>query len=136
MAERKPISVPDSRFTCAASQRNADIQLGVSAGKFCDVLQVIDFARRTHLGNADVDARRQAADLEGILPALEGENAQDIQAKTNTLAQAAMKLGEAMYQSQQGQADAADAQPADDGVVDAEFEDVTDDEDADKKEQA
>ncbi|WP_282008515.1 molecular chaperone DnaK [Brevundimonas aveniformis] len=74
--------------------------------------------------------------LADLKSALEGENAQDIQAKTNTLAQAAMKLGEAMYQSQQGQADAADAQPADDGVVDAEFEDVTDDEDADKKEQA
>jgi molecular chaperone DnaK len=35
-----------------------------------------------------------------------------------------MKLGEAMYQAQQGQA----AQPGvDDGVVDAEFEEVDDD---------
>ncbi|MBN8551264.1 MAG: molecular chaperone DnaK [Caulobacterales bacterium] len=74
--------------------------------------------------------------LADLKTALEGDNAEDISAKTNTLVQASMKLGEAMYQAQQGQGDASAEQPADDGVVDAEFEDVTDDEDADKKEQA
>ncbi|HRH19654.1 MAG TPA: molecular chaperone DnaK [Brevundimonas sp.] len=71
------------------------------------------------------------ADLKAVM---EGEDAADIAARTNTLVQASMKLGEAMYQAQQG--DTSAEQPADDGVVDAEFEDVTDDEDADKKEQA
>ena len=61
--------------------------------------------------------------------AMEGEDAADIQAKTQTLSQAAMKLGEAMYQAQQSGAsggDAAGATQADDGVVDAEFEEVDD----------
>jgi molecular chaperone DnaK len=61
---------------------------------------------------------------------LESENTEAIAAKTQTLMQASMKLGEAMYQAQQGEADAAgpaaSEEPAD-GVVDAEFEDVSDD---------
>jgi molecular chaperone DnaK len=57
---------------------------------------------------------------------LEGENAEAIAAKTQTLMQASMKLGEAMYKAQQGPA-AGGAAPADDGVVDAEFEDVSHD---------
>ncbi|GAD60662.1 chaperone protein DnaK [Brevundimonas abyssalis TAR-001] len=44
-----------------------------------------------------------------------------------------MKLGEAMYAAQQGSGDGADGaqaeQPADDGVVDAEFEEVSDSDD-------
>ena len=60
---------------------------------------------------------------------LESENTEAIAAKTQTLMQASMKLGEAMYQAQQG---GAGAEPgagaaADDGVVDAEFEDVSSD---------
>ena len=39
-----------------------------------------------------------------------------------------MKLGEAMYAAQQGSGD-AEAAPADDGVVDAEFEEVSDSDD-------
>jgi molecular chaperone DnaK len=59
---------------------------------------------------------------------IEGENAEAITTKTATLSQASMKLGEAMYQAQQGEAGAEshDAGPAEDGVVDAEFEDVSD----------
>ena len=61
--------------------------------------------------------------------ALEGEDVDAIQAKTQALIQASMKLGEAMYASQHG-AEGADgassAGAADDGVVDAEFEEVDD----------
>ncbi|QFR34123.1 molecular chaperone DnaK [Ancylobacter sp. TS-1] len=57
--------------------------------------------------------------------ALEGDDAEAIAAKTNTLAQASLKLGEAMYASQQGGDDAGEA-PKDD-VVDAEFTEVDDD---------
>ena len=61
--------------------------------------------------------------------ALEGEDVDAIQAKTQALIQASMKLGEAMYASQQG-AEGADGAhgsgAADDGVVDAEFEEVDD----------
>ena len=58
----------------------------------------------------------------------EGENVEAITAKTQTLMQASMKLGEAMYAAQQepGEDAAGAAHKADDGVVDAEFEDVSD----------
>ena len=67
--------------------------------------------------------------LEELKKAIEGDNPEEIKAKSETLAQASHKLAEMMYaQSQDGAAagepssDATDA-PADD-VVDAEFEDV------------
>jgi molecular chaperone DnaK len=58
-----------------------------------------------------------------------GDDVEDIQAKTQALMQAAMKIGEAMYAEQQAGAAEADAKKdaGDDGVVDADFEDVTDD---------
>jgi len=69
--------------------------------------------------------------------ALEGDNVEDITAKTEALSQAAMKLGEAMYAAEQAEGDApegapegADAEqsgPADDDVVDADFEEVDED---------
>jgi molecular chaperone DnaK len=77
------------------------------------------------VGAAEKSAIETAsADLKA---ALEGEDVADIQAKTQALTQAAMKLGEAMYQAQQGGAGASEAPAADDGVVDAEFEEVDDD---------
>jgi molecular chaperone DnaK len=61
---------------------------------------------------------------------VKGEDVDDIQAKTQTLAQASMKLGEAMYKAQQeaaapGADDASGAKP-DENVVDAEFTEVDD----------
>jgi molecular chaperone DnaK len=61
---------------------------------------------------------------------LESGSLEAIQSKTQSLMQASMKLGEAMYQSQQGSEEgdgAAKPAAADDGVVDAEFEEVGDD---------
>ncbi len=58
--------------------------------------------------------------------ALEGEDVEAIQAKTQALIQASMKLGEAMYAAQQGSAEGGESPAADDGVVDAEFEEVDD----------
>ena len=55
--------------------------------------------------------------------ALEGEDAEDIKAKTQVLMQASMKMGEAMYAQAPGDDEDEHAQ-ADDGVVDAEFEEV------------
>ncbi len=85
------------------------------------------------IGDADRSAIENAmADLK---EALKGDDADVIAAKSNTLAQASMKLGEAMYKQQQQEA----GQPADtsesttgaDGkkedVVDAEFTEVDDD---------
>ncbi|MBI1407681.1 MAG: molecular chaperone DnaK [Caulobacter sp.] len=67
------------------------------------------------------------ADLKAVIDGGDGE---DIAAKTQTLIQASMKLGEAMYKAQQGEtAEGGDsaAEAADEGVVDAEFEEVDDD---------
>jgi len=63
----------------------------------------------------------------------DGTDPEAIRTKTSTLAQASMKLGEAMYKAQQGDGgDAGEARPADDGVVDAEFEEVVSDDDQKK----
>ena len=65
--------------------------------------------------------------------ALEGDDPEAIQQKTNTLAQASMKLGEAIYKSQAeseaatAKPDAGPSSPADDDVVDADFEDLGED---------
>ncbi|MAD40481.1 molecular chaperone DnaK [Tistrella sp.] len=65
--------------------------------------------------------------------ALNGDDADDIKAKTEALSMAAMKLGEAMYKAgEQGDGPTASgpgagAGAADDGVVDADFEEVKDD---------
>jgi molecular chaperone DnaK len=63
--------------------------------------------------------------LSDLKTALEGEDAEAISAKTQTLIQASMKLGEAMYKAQAEGAAGPEAH-ADDGVVDAEFEEVDD----------
>ena len=61
--------------------------------------------------------------------AIEGDDADAIQSKTQALALASQKLGEALYKAQQEQTDAA-AAPGTDGedatVVDADFEEVDD----------
>jgi molecular chaperone DnaK len=89
------------------------------------------------VGPAEKSAIESA--LEGLKSVLTGEDAEAIKTKTNDLAQAAMKLGEAMYKAQQADAQAgagagagaapgggAANQAGNEKVVDAEFEDVTD----------
>ncbi|MFT6657602.1 molecular chaperone DnaK [Maritalea sp.] len=66
--------------------------------------------------------------LEELKSALEGDDADLVKEKTTALAQSSMKLGEAMYQSSQDEEsdefEGGDA--ADDDVVDADFEEVKD----------
>ena len=64
------------------------------------------------------------AALSDLKSAKDGEDAEAIKTAHQALLTASMKLGEAMYAQQAGEAGAEDAQPADDGVVDAEFEEV------------
>ncbi len=63
--------------------------------------------------------------------ALKGTDADAIAAKTNALAQASMKLGEAVYKQSAepppGGGDAGTAEAKKDDVVDAEFTEVDDD---------
>ncbi|WP_050604605.1 molecular chaperone DnaK [Ruegeria sp. 6PALISEP08] len=62
---------------------------------------------------------------------LETENADKIKSGIQNVTEAAMKLGEAIYKAQAEEGEdepaAADAAPADDDIVDAEFEDLDDD---------
>jgi molecular chaperone DnaK len=84
-----------------------------------------------------------AADKEAIDVALkelaevkDGEDLEAIQQKTQALMQAAMKLGEAMYSAQQaeaGEGETASDEAQDDEVVDAEFSEVKDEDDNEKK---
>ncbi|HEY0599898.1 Hsp70 family protein, partial [Brevundimonas sp.] len=78
------------------------------------------------VGEAEKTAIQTA--LDDLKAARDGSDPEAIREKTNTLAQASMKLGEAMYAASQGAGDGAAAEaPADDGVVDAEFEEVSPD---------
>ncbi|CCM74008.1 molecular chaperone DnaK [Rhizobium mesoamericanum] len=56
-------------------------------------------------------------------------DAEDIKAKTQTLMEVSMKLGQAIYEAQQAEAGSADASAAggDENVVDADYEEVKDD---------
>jgi molecular chaperone DnaK len=79
------------------------------------------------------------ADAEALKAAIEAENMEDIQAKLEALAASSMKLGEAIYKSEQaeaGEGDAADGDAPmggegdaanDETIVDADFEEVDDD---------
>ena len=88
-----------------------------------------------------IDAGDKAAIEEALQAAKEakdGEDAARIQETTAALAAAAMKLGEAMYAAQQEEAgggpDGADTSSGgDDGVVDADFEEVDDTDNSQKR---
>ena len=81
------------------------------------------------------DAEKKAIEdaSTALKEALKGDNVEDIKKKTETLVQASMKLGEAIYKSQQntkpdsGNDDGKDNKDKkDDNVVDADFEEVKD----------
>ena len=87
----------------------------------------VDQAERTAIENA----------MAALKEATKTDDVESIRAKTQALAQASMKLGEAMYKAQAAQGGDGDgtqppggdagAQPKDDNVVDAEFSEVDDD---------
>ena len=91
----------------------------------------------TEHGSKIGDAERTAIEnaLASLKEATKTEDFEDIKTKTNTLAQASMKLGEAMYKASQeaegaapgGEGPEGGAGPQDDNVVDAEFSEVDDD---------
>jgi molecular chaperone DnaK len=83
------------------------------------------------------DRKKIEADVAALKQAVEGGDVADIQAKTKTLSESAMKLGEIMYKAQQepdaggGPKGTAGEGPArggaESGVVDADFEEVKED---------
>ena len=80
------------------------------------------------------DKARSKTALTDLKAAIQGEDKDAIKQKIDALAQASMKLGEAMYQASQGAAGAGGGGPSesgdggpDDKVVDVDFEEVKDD---------
>jgi molecular chaperone DnaK len=85
------------------------------------------------------DDRKAIEDaLAALKSAAEGDDAGEIKAKSDALAEASMKLGQAMYEASQAEAGEADAQAdaSGDDVVDADFEEIDDDGGDDKKKSA
>ena len=82
---------------------------------------------------SDADKKAIEDASANVRNALKGTDVEEIKKKTQDLVQASMKLGEAIYKSQQstkpGDApkDAKDEEKKDDNVVDADFEEVKDD---------
>jgi molecular chaperone DnaK len=88
----------------------------------------------TEHGSKVSDGDRTAIEdaIADLKEALKGDDPEAIQAKTNALATASMKLGEAIYNQQQSGAAGEEAGDKKDDVVDAEFTEVDDDK-GDKK---
>ena len=91
-----------------------------------------------------LDAEKKAIEdsSSNLKEALKGTDNEDIKKKTETLVQASMKLGEAIYKSQEKKPDSSsdgdknDEGKKDDNVVDADFEEVKEEnKDQDKEEE-
>jgi len=75
----------------------------------------------------DVKSKIQA-DIDALKQAISGDDVEDIKAKTEALMQSSMSIGENMYKDQQPASEQPDnTGPAEKDVVDAEFEEVKDD---------
>jgi molecular chaperone DnaK len=116
--------VKDAEANAAEDKKRRE---AVDAKNHADALvHSTEKALAEHGSKVQESERRAIEDaVSDLKEALKGDDAEVIKAKTNTLAQASMKLGEAMYK-QQAEADAA-KDAAKDDVVDAEFTEVDDD---------
>jgi len=82
---------------------------------------------------ADEDKEAIEMGLADLKTAVEGDDAEEIMTKTQALASVSMKLGEAIYKSSQDEED--DDSADDEEIIDADFEEVADD-DADEQKSA
>ncbi|MCW2314610.1 molecular chaperone DnaK [Rhodoblastus acidophilus] len=76
---------------------------------------------------SEADKSVITAAIAALKTALEGEDVEAITAKTNELAQAQMKLGEAMYKAEQAAGAEGGAAKPEEDVIDADFKEVKDD---------
>jgi molecular chaperone DnaK len=116
--------VKDAEANAVADKKRRE---AVDAKNHADALVHSTEKALSEHGSKIAETERRAIEdaVSDLKEALKGDDAEAIKAKTNTLAQASMKLGEAMYK-QQAEADAA-KDAAKDDVVDAEFTEVDDD---------
>jgi molecular chaperone DnaK len=117
-----------TRRAAAEAKNQADATVHMTEKALADHGSKIDENERRNIENALADLKE----------ALKGDDAEAIKAKTNTLMQASMKLGEAMYKQQaeagggpgpgpDGGASAGEGGAKKEDVVDAEFTEVDDD---------
>ncbi|MDB5625425.1 MAG: molecular chaperone DnaK, partial [Tardiphaga sp.] len=116
--------VKDAEANAAEDKKRRE---AVDAKNHADALvHTTEKALAEHGDKVAENERRAIEDaVSDLKEALKGDDAEAIKAKTNIVAQASMKLGEAMY-TQQAEADAK-KDAAKDDVVDAEFTEVDDD---------
>ena len=94
----------------------------------------------TKISDAEKKAIEDASSA--LKEALKGTDIEDIKKKTETLVQASMKLGEAIYKSQEKKQDQSNdgkkdnEEKKDDNVVDADFEEVKDEDNKENKEKS
>ncbi len=87
---------------------------------------------------SDEDKSAIEAAMTELKTSLEGDDAEEITGKAQILAEASMKMGQAIYEAQQSEeeaaaaADAAADSASTDDVVDADFEEINDDDDTKK----
>jgi molecular chaperone DnaK len=120
--------IKDAEANADADKKKRDLveaKNGVESSIHMVEKQLGEFGSKLEVGDREAIEAAVTAAKEAAL----GEDVEDIQAKTQALMQAAMKIGEVMYAEQQNSAAEADAKKdaGDDDVVDADFEDVTDD---------
>jgi len=113
------------RRAAAEAKNNAESLIHSTEKQLAEHGDKVDEAVKTEIEGALAEAKT----------ALEGGDPEQMTEKTNALAQAAMKLGEAIYKTQQAETEAAAAgsagtegateeQPEQEEVVDAEFSEV------------
>jgi molecular chaperone DnaK len=113
----------DKKRRAAAEARNqADSLVHATEKQLEEHGSKIDAATKTEVEEA----------IAAVKTALEGGDADDINAKSQALTQSAMKMGQQIYEQQQAagpdaEAETAGETPADDDVVDAEFSEVDED---------
>ncbi|MBL6762156.1 MAG: molecular chaperone DnaK [PS1 clade bacterium] len=124
--------VKDAEANASADkERRAQVEARNNAEALIHATEKSISENQDKIDTADKDAAEAA--MAELKTALEGEDMDAINEKAQALSQAAMKIGEAVYQAQQAESEAAAASEAandagDDGnVVDAEFEEVTED---------
>ncbi|WP_453978370.1 molecular chaperone DnaK [Brevundimonas sp. Marseille-Q4549] len=116
--------VKDAEAHAAEDKKRKALAEARNAGE--SALHAAEKATAEHGGKL-AEADRQALDtaVADLREAVKGEDADAITARLNAVQQASMALAQAAAEAAQG--GAASAEPADDGVVDAEFTEVDDD---------
>ena len=108
------------RRASAEAKNNAESLIHTTERQLAEHGDKVDASVKSEIESAIADAKA----------AVESNDAERMTASTQTLAQAAMKLGQAIYEKEQAAAASPGAEApegkADDGVVDAEFSEVDD----------